>query len=200
MHLMVDIECMDNAPTAAIVSIGAVVFDPDGNDLQLVDMSRIGGIPPLERSFYVNIDLPSCQKLGLTIGGKTVMWWLEQSQEARDALKTPTPIPLRDALSSFCEFVRKESDGDQVYMWSHATFDAPILHNAFFAIGRPAPWNFRNCFDLRTLLRDAGSPMIADLPELTAHDALWDAWRQVLIVQACQRLLTPMRGYRNLNA
>jgi len=58
---MIDLETMDNRPTAAIASIGAVWFEPSG--------SWIG------RTFNMHVDLVDCQRHGLTIGADTVLWW-----------------------------------------------------------------------------------------------------------------------------
>ena len=70
---MIDIETMDNRPTAAIASIGAVWFEPSG--------SWIG------RTFHMHVDLVDCQRHGLTIGADTVVWWLGQSEDAIATLR-----------------------------------------------------------------------------------------------------------------
>ena len=79
-RIMVDLETLGTAPGSVILSIGAVRFDVEKG---LLD------------EFYVNIDVESSQRLGLTIDGDTVMWWLKQSDAARAKCRTPFNIPAR---------------------------------------------------------------------------------------------------------
>lgn len=88
---MLDLETMGFQSNASIVSIGAVAFDPE-NDL-------------LGETFYVNVDLTSCLDHGLGVSGETIIWWLKQSSDAREAL-FKTPLLLKDALLMFTQFVK----------------------------------------------------------------------------------------------
>lgn len=133
--LMVDLETMDNKPTSAIVSIGAVFFDKTG----------------LGPQFYKRVNLQSSIDAGLTVNGDTVMWWLKQSEQARLELAKPSE-ELRDVLVDFYRFIEAESSRKEVRVWGNgASFDNAILANAYAATNLTLPWEFWNDRCYRTL-------------------------------------------------
>lgn len=167
--IMIDLETMDNRPTAAIASIGAVWFEPSG--------SWIG------RTFNMHVDLVDCQRHGLTIGADTVLWWLYQSEEAIASLRNgqDCAAPLVTALDAFDAFVDFD-DPEFGEVWCNgASFDFPILANAFRAAGGKAPWKFWQERDLRTL--KGLSPDLRIERSGTHHNALDDALHQARLVQ-----------------
>ena len=83
-HIMVDLETMGTAPGSAIVSLGAVAFDP------------VAGT--LGEEFYRVITLGSCQRAGLTIDAGTIGWWLQQSDSARAELVRDDAVALPNVL------------------------------------------------------------------------------------------------------
>ena len=165
-HVMVDLETLDSAGTAAITSIGAVFFDPTSSTLG--------------PQFKANISFKSAVANG-TVSGDTLKWWFEQSTEARAHLFDPRPIELKVALEDFAFFLRTHGDRDAkqnsaTYVWGNgATFDNVILRHAYDKLGKECPWGFRwdSCF--RTL-KNQFDPTGAyyKSPEV-AHDALSDA-------------------------
>lgn len=74
-HLMIDLETMGNKPTAPIVAIGAVFFDPTSSELGA--------------EFYVAVNLASAMEQGAKPDGDTILWWLKQSAEA-----SPRFVPM----------------------------------------------------------------------------------------------------------
>jgi DNA polymerase III epsilon subunit-like protein len=62
-HVMVDLETLDTQISAAIVSIGAVVFDPRGEDYQ--------------ETFSLTIDEKSNRWHGRTVSDATLEWWAQ---------------------------------------------------------------------------------------------------------------------------
>ncbi|HHY8354843.1 TPA: 3'-5' exoribonuclease domain-containing protein, partial [Escherichia coli] len=79
IHLMIDIETMGKNPNAAIISIGAIFFDPQTGDMgpefsKTIDLDTAGGV----------------------IDRDVIKWWLKQSREAQSAILTDE-IPLDDA-------------------------------------------------------------------------------------------------------
>lgn len=58
-HLMIDLETMGNKPTAPIVAIGAVFFDPKSSEL--------------DAEFYVAVNLASAMDQGATPDGDTIL-------------------------------------------------------------------------------------------------------------------------------
>lgn len=168
--VMIDLETPDNVPTSAIASIGAVRFEPRG--------SRIGD------TFHMHVDLIDCQRHGLTIGADTVLWWLKQSTEAQIALSDGQlgAAPLITALEALDAFINV-AEADTAEIWCNgASFDFPILANAYRAAGwRKTPWPFWRERDLRTL-KGLHPEQRLDRTGL-AHHALDDAIHQARLVQ-----------------
>lgn len=167
--VMIDIETLDNTTTAAIASIGAVWFEPRGG--------RLGN------TFHMHVDLGDCQRHGLTIGADTVLWWLKQSGDAQAALSNGQidAAPLVTALEAMQAFI---CDGvpypDEIWC-NGASFDLPILANAYRAIGWQTPWPFWRERDLRTL-KGLHPEQRLERTGL-AHHALDDAIHQARLVQ-----------------
>lgn len=167
--VMIDTETLGTRPGAAILSIGAVMFDPDG----------------LGETFYAPIDLSSCAAAGLAIDSATVLWWMQQSDEARAAAFPADAAPLQQVLLAFqAWFVAQGAR----YPWCHgATFDVPLLDAAFKACGLTTPWEFWNVRDTRTLYDVAGVKV--DRKSGTHHHALDDAINQADAAARALRIL-----------
>jgi hypothetical protein len=158
--LMVDLETMDNKPTSAIVSIGAVFFDKTG----------------LGPQFYKRVSLQSSMDAGLTVSGDTVMWWLKQSDPARLELAKPAE-DLRDVLVDFYRFIGLQSSHREVRVWGNgASFDNAILQNAYSATNLTLPWEFWNDRCYRTL--KSMHPTVKLQRSGDYHNALDDARSQ----------------------
>ncbi len=195
-HIMVDIETLDNVPTSAITSIGALWFDPYADWVH-------GEVPDDVPVFYKNVDIDSCMKNNMTVSGGTIRWWMEQSDDARKALFDPEPEKVSSVLrqfSSFCwdnrtpkgyDNARKRKTYEPYYIWSHgATFDLPVLAYAFDQLGKFQPWQFQNARDTRTLFHiglNAKRGSYTD--DSTKHNALDDAFCQVMWVQEAYQKL-----------
>lgn len=167
--VMIDIETLDNCPTAAIASIGAVWFEPRGG--------RLGN------TFHLHVDLEDCQRHGLTIGVNTVLWWLKQSGDAQAALGNGqlNAAPLVTALEALHAFITgSETEAPEIWC-NGASFDLPILAHAYRAIGWQTPWQFWRERDLRTL-KGLHPEQRLDRTGL-AHHALDDAIHQARLVQ-----------------
>jgi hypothetical protein len=171
--VMIDIESLDIQPTAAIASIGAVWFDPHG--------TRIGD------TFHLHVDLEDCQRHGLTIGADTVLWWLKQSGDAQAALGNGQldAAPLATALEALHAFLAADEDGPDEVWCNGASFDFPILANAYARIGWKTPWPFWRERDLRTLKGLYQAQRIER--HAMAHHALNDAIHQARLVQHLMR-------------
>lgn len=163
-HIMVDLETMGAVPGSAIVSIGAVAFDP------------VAGT--LGEEFYRIISLDSCQRAGLTLQADTVMWWLRQSEPARAQLNRQDAEPLASALGWFGAWWRRQ--GGQ-FIWGHgANFDEPLLSWAFRAAHVAVPWNYWDARCTRTLFALTGER--PDRADGVHHTALDDAKAQAKAV------------------
>lgn len=158
-NVMLDLETMSTGSDAAIVAIGAVEFVPEDNILL--------------RRFYATVDLESAMKEGGEVDGATVMWWLRQSEEARNALSVGT-MHVRDALSAFACWV----DSNSLVWGNGAGFDNVVLGNAFRRVGWTVPWNYKNnrCYRTMKVMR----PDIVLEQIGTKHNALGDAESQAV--------------------
>lgn len=170
-HLMLDIETLDNKPSAAITELSAVRFDPVTGDV----LSEFQG--------YINAPLG-------TVSTDTVMWWLTQSDEARTALvdgvrggRAPHIV-----AAEFRNWVRRESDSvDDVRVWGNgASFDVPIVESLFREVGVSTPWKYFGHRCYRTLVALAGSPKLERSGD---HIGLADCHFQVRRLRASMQVL-----------
>ena len=88
IDIMLDLETLGKLPDAAIIAIGAVHFDLETSAIQ----SR----------FYTVVDLESSVDSGGIMDASTVLWWLQQNEEARKALTEPGKSQLT-ALHEFAD-------------------------------------------------------------------------------------------------
>jgi hypothetical protein len=160
-HIMLDLETMGNGPHAAITAIGAVAFDPRGE--------------AAPEGFYHPVDLESAMAGGGVVDASTVLWWMQQSDEAR-AMYSQDAVSIETALRDFAGFVklvRIAGDG-WVHVWGNgAAFDNVILRSAYDRSGMEAPWGYRENRCYRTF------SAVFDMPEIdfkgVPHNALDDA-------------------------
>jgi hypothetical protein len=180
--LMVDIETMDVKPSAAIISIGACMFDPVAGPAQAIN-----------ETFYTNISLTSNQMNERTISASTVEWWMQQSEEARGALLS-NQVGLAKALSLFAEWFQHQTTYRPTHVWANSpSFDCVILQSAFESCRLLWPIGFWSTRDVRT----AGELAYPNADERkaimklfrtqvgTAHNAKDDAVAQALFVAQC---------------
>lgn len=159
MDIMIDIETLGRTPGSVILSIGAICFDNSG----------------CGASFYEAISPASCTDAGLTIEADTVAWWMAQSDDARAAAFDPNAKHINVVLFALKQWFI-DCGGDKP--WSHgAAFDFPILEEAYRrTLMMPAPWDFRNVRDTRTLYGLSGVKVDRSIG--THHNALDDAVAQ----------------------
>jgi len=168
-HLMVDLETLATTPNAAILTIGAVTFDPNSAKIY--------------NEFYRRVELESLDALDTYIDDGTLEWWSKQDKAAQDEAFDPEGRePIQNVLGDFYKFCMGSTR-----FWSHgAAFDIVILEYYFRKINKPFPWNFWDVRDTRTIF-DLG--MDPEMPQANKHNALEDARRQAIGVQnMCKKL------------
>ena len=165
--IMIDLETLDVTPTATILTIGAVKFDPFGDDVN----------NPKCEKFYVRVDVDSCDKLGATVSQSTLDWWAQQEKAAQDEAFDPNGrIDIADAMAQLYKFCWGAKR-----VWSHgAGFDVPICEFYFRKTGKAIPWAFWEVRCTRTLFDIGINP---HRPPVLKHHALEDAWNQAVGVQ-----------------
>lgn len=164
-HVMLDLETLaSKALNAAIVSIGAVKFDPDA-----------AFDPVTCEKFYQIIDLEDAMKYG-RVEADTLKWWFKQSLEARAIFDQEFAVTLDEALLGFNEWYGPDNS---LPIWGNgATFDNVVLTSAYAATGIDRPWNYRadRCFrTIKNILPPVDAPDYG-----VKHNALDDAMAQTL--------------------
>ena len=193
-NVMLDLETMGKGPRAAIVTIGAVFFDPMTGELGA--------------EFEAHIHLSDSARFG-EMDPDTVLWWLGQSDEARAAIAYDVDgekrMALLQALQKFQEWLMANGqEGKRPYVWGNgAGFDCTIMANAYEAVRKVrfiGYWNGFQDRDVRTVV-DIGRDLLGfdpkkDMPfEGVAHRALDDAKHQARYVSAIyQRIQAAMNG------
>lgn len=157
---MLDIETLGQDPGCVVLSIGAVAFDED----------------VLSEKFHERISIESCTDAGLEVDGNTLEWWLDQDEDAKEALKGSRP--LQTVLEEFSIFYIENCDGN---IWANApSFDCEILKAAYEAVGEKPPWEYYEQRCYRTMKNVAG---VSTVTGGTKHDALDDAINQAATLQ-----------------
>jgi hypothetical protein len=180
-HVMIDLETFGTRSQSVIVSIGAVQFDPHSREL--------------DATFHEAIDLKSAVGHGLKMDTSTVLWWLQQSQNAQMSLvnKIQGAPSMATILGAFRNFLQRVSP--DVKVWGNgADFDLALLQDAYEALGQEKPWKYNASRCYRTLLAEFGRPEDKVPPEL-AHDALSDAIAQAKTAQNIFAYLAGKTGY-----
>lgn len=205
---MLDLETLSTEANAVILSIGAVWFDPHGDQF-----SKVAEDPEYKAVDYKGdpypyglfhlcferaIDIQSSIDIGRSISASTLKWWLTQPAEAQKAAFNGEAT-LREALNDFADFVKMVANNwptgsekpDDVCVWGHGpSFDNAILANAYRQLGYDTPWNFWNDRCDRTFLalrKEELAQYGVEMPSLvrvgTFHNALDDAITQAMHMQ-----------------
>ena len=163
-HVMLDLETLGTEVGSIVISIGAVRFNPYNKE-----MSNLGP----EDTFYKVLDPVDSQKAGLTIDASTVLWWMQQSEEARKALTHVVYLDPINVLKDFATFL-----GQDAILWGNGSdFDNVLLAKVYRVFGwKRLPWSFRNNRCYRTVKNLY--PGIALTPQGITHNALDDALAQ----------------------
>jgi len=177
IHLMVDLETLSTKPTAAIRELGWAFFD----------MDHAPGTMLSSGSVYIDPQ-PMLNSPNFHTDWETIRWWMLNEERARADFANPTKVPLDEALKFFSDEVIKPRPEPIIGVWSHgASFDMPILHNAYDFVGIDLPWSYRIIRDTRTIF-DFGKPLTAINP--ISHSALHDAVAQATEIQAAVQAIT----------
>ena len=199
-QIMIDIETLSSAADAAIVSIGACVFDlsPDAEYASAADTFLVG----IDPAFYNMVSNP----FAFTRSHKTIEWWRGQSKEARDSLQINQVPTVGKALKDLEAWMLEPATGfirdnrpnlpDSCRVWANPPqFDLVILRNAakyVYGSTNDVPWHYRQETCARTYMwtfqdiagqAQQGRKTNGLIAGLTKHRADHDAVRQARIVQ-----------------
>lgn len=190
---MVDVETMGTKPGCAILSIGAVRFDPYQDPEKAVQSMHLQG----KSHFYMAINSMDSSARGFSSDPDTMRWWKKQSiwpQLSMAIMNSDVTVP--QAAKSFAQFLEKSHGGGGVKLWANSpSFDIAILRAMFKAVDQELPVDYRQEMDYRTVM-ELVYPHRASRPErphalsaLPAHHALGDAAAQAHhLITAGQKL------------
>jgi len=136
-HLMIDCETLSLESNAVIATIGAVVFKLDG-EVEILD------------SFYSRLTLNDQTMNGRHISANTFIWWLQQSDEAKNEIYNPLleRLDAYHALVSLQDFCIEHSIET---IWANGNMaDCIWLRSIFKDFDLKYPVTFRNDLDFRT--------------------------------------------------
>ena len=174
IHAMIDIETLATLPSAQIVEIGGVQFEP---------LSDVEPGSPI----YLKPLLSEQQKAGRIYCEKTVNWW----QTKNPAMLAE--ILAEDDFSSVSDVLTRLSEWSENVdvFWGHGYgFDYSILDDLYRGAGRTPPWQNFQIRDSRTLFaccqRDPRDPLRGQ----TRHRAIDDAMIQAKAVQLAYQELS----------
>lgn len=183
--IMVDLETLSVNPNAAIISIGAVAFDPQ-------DEPGTTG-----EAFFRAVKMESVEKFQVDtlkrhVSPTTVAWWMDQTTEAqRASFANPDAVDTVSMLNDFAEYLIRNSVSG---LWGNgASFDNVILANLYEAASRynygmATPWHFTKDRCYRTMKN------LPDVPTPTGrlgtfHNPLDDARTQAVHLQKIFKFL-----------
>lgn len=169
--VMIDLETLSTRSNAAIISIGARMFDRTTWELG--------------PSLYERCD-PGQAKGSYHIDTGTIRWWLQQNEAARLELAKDTPS-LTDVMHAAQDAFAKWAPE---YVWAIApTFDLTILEHALRAEGLVVPWKYNAPRCVRTVCDMAGLAKEDRVKPVVAHNALADCDAQIATLRvAFERL------------
>ena len=165
----IDIETLALRHGASIATIGACAVS---------QILRPSDTPSVFDDFYVVIDDP-----GGAIEPSCVRWHVAQDDPAGNL--GIEAVSLEEGLQELSAWMKQMGANEKgaARIWSHATFDVPIIEAAYQRLNLESPWDYRNCRDLRTLYDLAGG--CPPVPNERVHNALSDAVAQMQEIQFC---------------
>lgn len=181
-HVMLDLETLNITPDGVILSIGAVKFDPYG-------------LQDPEHGLYLRLDVDEQIALGRTVDDKTIQWWSTQPEDVRDEAFTDFDrVGLQEFYAQFNKFV---SNAECV--WAQGTvFDIGMIENLYRQMGWPAPWNFWQICDSRTLFKVFGEQR--QKHKETLHNPFMDAYNQAKAVQQVYKIFDIKENANNFQS
>jgi 3' exoribonuclease, RNase T-like len=166
IHATIDLETLDTSPSATILTIGGVKFNPYTVD------------EPYDK-FYFKLSIDDQDRLGRTVSDSTLEWWTKQDPEIMNEAFDQTDAV---GVDEFLNALNKWIVGVDIFWGQGYGFDYTMLENIYRSLGRPIPWQFWQIRDSRTLLgllkEDPRKKMQKNL-----HNAYADAFYQSKAIQ-----------------
>lgn len=192
IDLSFDLETLGTGPDAVILEIGAVPFDPNGNDTVDSLLSRAARFP---------LPIQSQLDAGRKVDAGALQFWLNERAKTSDSARLFERVAYQDkhyghfsqGLDRLLEWCWKTFDVVSELpvpcSWANSpSFDHVKLRGLLELCKRTVPTvlNYRHERDVRTV-RDFCGVVDFQVPDLTPHDAVHDAIYQALLVQAAHK-------------
>lgn len=166
--VMVDLETLGTTADAVIMSIGAVKFNIDTDEID-------------DAGFYASISIDSNLDKGRRIDEDTLVWWMSQSPQAQAVFREPKEN-LAAALDGLAAWFGND---EKLNVWSNgADFDIPMLAHAYRQHDWLTPWKFWNSKCFRTWKGLPAAKKVNYQKVGVTHNALTDAINQAKHAQA----------------
>lgn len=184
VHAMLDLETLGTRPDAAVVAIGACIFDPYSDKKP-------------EQTFDVAVTIESAMKHG-RIDASTLDWWFQQSKDAQDKTFNRFGHTLPDALRQFNWWLLNQCahKRERLVVWGNgAAFDNVVIRSAHEAAGMTPVWSFRKDMCYRAICAVFGK----NIPfERTGchHNAVDDAISQAVHLQKIYKAVGLMPAFQ----
>jgi hypothetical protein len=165
--IMLDLETLGTTSDHAILTIGAVLFDP-------FEVGKFG------EELYMRLDVDEQLERGRKINEDTIAWWGRQSADVRDeAFSDNDRFGINDMIKALNKLCAKTPSGD---IWAQGpVFDIAFLEDIYRQYGHPTPWHYWQIKDSRTIFQLFGDPREKNKAGL--HNALEDCKSQAEGVQ-----------------
>ena len=163
---MLDLETLSTRPESVILTIGAVKFDPWGEEVDA------------ESGLYMRVDVDEQLAMDRHVLESTVEWWGKQDEAVREEALGESN---RESLDTMTRALNKFLVGVENIWCQGPAFDIVILENLYRQLSKPTPWQFWQIRDSRTLFGVHGDPR--EKGRTAAHNALMDCYYQARGVQ-----------------
>lgn len=175
----IDLETLGTRPYSAMIAVGARAFNPTERVL-------------IDGPFEMALSLKDLTRLGARIDADTVLWWMQQSQEARSKLQPGAGVTLDYLLSAFGQWLTAVGWDKQSTVWGNGSgFDVNLMENLYELHGSEPPWRFWQARDVRTAVQ-LGGVNKKDVPrDGTHHSAADDATYQAQLVLLAMEAIAP---------
>lgn len=166
IHAMIDLETLDVSPTAQVLSIGGVKFNPNTKE------------DPFDE-FFFRIDIDYQESTGRTVSTETLDWWSTQDKDAIEMAFSPDN---RVSPQEMLRHLKKWYVGCDTVWSQRILMDIGIVQNMCKQYDSPVPWPYWGIKDSATLFG-----ILPDDPRkkytFLKHDPLQDAKFQAKSVQ-----------------
>lgn len=184
MIVMIDVESLDLGPRPVITQIAMLGYDLQEDELLDDRHVQYYPIEPQQRIIPAR-----------TISASTIVWWMNQSDEARERFKYSTETEFEDLASRLRNLITVFNQltdyGKTNYevVAKGPQFDIVAIETLLVECGLSVPWNYQRVVDLRTMLTRAGiNPKnVAKPAGCIPHVAFWDARWQISQYLAASR-------------